>query len=87
VLHHGRGDVHLGQLDGFLAQLEKKCAKDTLFSNLSCIVLQCSHGTLLGCGHGERPKSSSTAATKTCMWTNDTENFAHTPKFTKTCHT
>jgi hypothetical protein len=87
VLHHGRGEVQLAQLDGIVPVLEKIKAKDTLCSNMSCIVLHCSHGTLLRCGHGERPKSSSTAATKTCMWTNDTENFAHTPKFTKTCPT
>jgi hypothetical protein len=47
------------------------------------LYLHCSHGTYMGCGHGERPKSSSTAATKTCMRINDTENGFHTPKFTK----
>ena len=59
--HQGRGDVHLAQLDGIVAILKKHISKDTLFSNLSC-----SLGTLMGCGHGERPKSSSTVAITVC---------------------
>ena len=44
-----------------LGILEKRISKDTFFSNLSC-----SLGSWMGCGHGERPKSSSTVAITVC---------------------